>query len=303
MKGKVLITGGTGMLGVHLTHILLDKGYVVEHLSRSRNSKTGVKTWAWDLEAGTLEEGALDGVTDIIHLAGAGIADKKWTASRKKVLIDSRVEGPKLLKAKLEEKGMQLRSFISASGVNYYGSVTTGKTFVEDDPAGTDFTGECCVYWEDAADLFADIARVVKIRIGVVLMMQGGALPRLAQPIRYGIGSRLASGKQIVPWIHLEDVCQVLAYALENEQMTGAYNAVASEVSSNADLTKAVAKQLKKPLWAPPVPAFVLKLLFGEMASLVLNGSAISNQKLLDAGFELKFNTLASALQDLMPRK
>ena len=281
--------------------MLKDKGYEVSHLGRSRNSKARVKTWLWSPGAGTIEEGALEGVTDIIHLAGAGIADKRWSEARKKLIIRSRTDGPALLHQELSKRNQTLKSFVSASGVNYYGTVTQENTFQEDDPAGDDFTAECCLLWEEGADLFQEMARVVKMRIGVVMGRTGGALPRIARPVEFGVGSALGSGKQFVPWVHIEDVCRAFVYALENEALEGPYNTVAPEHLTNRELTKAIAKRRRMPLIMPKVPAFMLKMIFGEMSSLVLNGTRISSERLTAAGFSFNHPTIEGALENLYP--
>jgi len=301
MAKKILITGGSGLIGTRLTALLLERGHEVSHLTRSRNSRSGVKTWLWNPRQQELEEGALDGVTDIIHLAGAGIADKKWTDARKKVLIESRELGPKLLESELKKRGQNLQSFVSASGINYYGSVIQEEPFVETDPAGDDFTGECLA-WEQAADIFAEISRVVKLRVGVVLARDGGALPRLAKPINLGVGSPLGTGKQYMAWVHLDDVSRAFIHAVENENVNGPYNVVSSQSITNRGLTKAVASRLRRPMIAPPVPAFLLRMLFGEMATLVLNGANISNEKLKASGFKFEFEMVEDALVQLYPR-
>ena len=296
-KGKILITGGSGLVGVRLTRLLRQADYEVVHVSRSKNSKCGVRTYTWDLRKGKLEKGALQGVNSIIHLAGAGIADKKWSEARKQLIIDSRVQGIELLLREVKAQNIQLDSFISASGISAYGVTTTEDIKTETDSYGGDFPAHCVELWETEAKKFESLCRTALLRIGIVLSTQGGALAKLARPVEFGIGSALGDGKQYIPWISLEDLCRAFIFALEQPAFKGTYNVVGTEHVTNAGLTKAVAKQLKMPLLMPKVPAFVLRGLFGEMASLVLEGSRASNEKLTQAGFTLEHPDVASALQ------
>jgi hypothetical protein len=266
---KVLISGGTGLIGTALSRLLLNQGHSVVHLSRSPGSATDFTTYKWDPAAGVLDEKALLGVTAIVHLAGAGIADSRWTERRKKLIIDSRVESANLLLEKVREHQIPLEVFVSASGINYYGMKTVDKIFTEDDPPSDDFIGRCCLLWEQAADQFADLCRVVKLRTGVVLSENGGALERIARPIKWGLGAPLGSGEQWVPYIHMADLCRMYLNALENRSYRGVYNAVNGDHVTNADLTRETAAALKKPLWLPNVPSFAIKLAFGEMGGLV----------------------------------
>lgn len=297
---NVLITGGSGLVGIRLTKMLVKKGYRVTHLTRIKNSKAGVRTYEWDARNGKLEEGALNGVNIVIHLAGAGIADKKWTDARKELIIKSRTQTAGFLLEKIKEAGNQLDCMVSASGINYYGAVNSDHINVEGDPAGEDFTADCVTKWEGAVDEFASLpTRVVKLRIGVVLALESGALPRLAGPVKMGFGAAVGSGKQWIPWVHVDDVCRMFIHAIETQSMEGVYNAISPEHINNADLTKAIAKQLKRPLWMPKVPAWALKMMYGEMADLVLQGSRASCEKLQQTGFEHSYPDVVSALKHL----
>ncbi|PQA92012.1 TIGR01777 family protein [Chryseobacterium shigense] len=299
MKEIVLITGGGGMIARTLSK-KIEKEYTVRFLTRKKKHENDFE---WDLKKGTMDESALENVSHIIHLAGANISEKRWTDERKKELISSRVDSAELLLKTLRKKNIKLKSFISASGINYYGTVTTDKIYTEQDPPGNDFLSEVVVVWEKAADEFKEqnlAERVVKVRTAVVLSKEDGALKKMLPTIQYGIGSPLGSGKQYMPWIHIEDICSIYASALKNTHMDGAYNAVSPQHTTNENLTKKMAEVLKKPLFMPNVPSFVLKLIFGELADALLEGSRASAQKITDTGFQFQFPDLKKALENLL---
>ncbi|MEG0925211.1 TIGR01777 family oxidoreductase [Chryseobacterium sp.] len=299
MKEIVLITGASGMIAKELVKKIGNE-YDIRLLTRK---KVHSNEYEWDLKKGTIDDSALDNVSHIIHLAGANISEKRWTAERKKELISSRIDSAELLLNTLKKKNIRLKSFISASGINYYGTETTEKIYTEQDPAGNDFLSEVVVLWEKAAEQFKeqDIAeRVVKIRTAVVLSEKEGALKKMVPPIKSYIGSPLGSGKQYMPWIHIEDICSIYELALKNSGIYGAYNAVSPQHATNTDLTKKIAEVLNKPLWMPNVPGFMLKLIFGELAIAILEGSRASSQKIQNAGFQFKFPDLKNALTDLL---
>ncbi len=296
---KVLISGGSGLIGIELTKKLIQNGIEVTHLTRAKNSKAGVKTYVWDWKKKYLEENALDGVTHIVHLAGAGIADKAWTMERKRLIVKSRVLTARLLLEEVKEQNIPLKAFVSASGIGYYGATTSDKIYTETDKRGDDFVAECCVQWENAADQFESICRVVKFRTGIVLDKNGGAVEKIADTIKKGIGAPIGTGRQFMPWIHIEDMVEMYYQSIMNESISGEYNAVASQHSNNIEFTEALAKSLGKKLWLPKVPSFVIKLMFGEMAAIVLEGSKVSNRKILETGFEFKHNDLEEALKSL----
>lgn len=299
MMKKILISGGSGLVGSLLTKKLIEKGYSVHILSRNPEESKGVKAFKWDVKKGTIDKDAFKGVTGIIHLAGAGIADKRWTRKRKRIIINSRVDSAKLLYTGAKKAGLQLNAFISASGINYYGAQTTSHINVETDLPSNDFIGLCCVKWEAAADKFSDLTRVVKLRTGVVFSENGGALDRMAKPVKMGIGSPLGNGQQYMPYIHINDLCDLYIYALENEHVRGVYNASNGDHVTNTELTDALAHEFKKSLWAPKVPAFALKLLFGAMSKIILYGSRASSDKVKATGFDFQFQNLHQTLFDI----
>ncbi len=296
----ILITGGSGTIGMRLSALLTEQGYEVRHLSRTVKGTEKYLTYKWDLTSEFIDPNALNNVDHIVHLAGENVGEKRWSKARKSSIISSRVDTARLLATTL--KGRKLKSFISASGISYYGSATTETIYSESDSSGGDFLAKVSIAWERAADNFISRAeRVVILRTGVVLSGQGGALEKMIKPIKMRIGSPLGSGKQYMPWLHIEDICGIYIKAIKDEQMSGIYNAVASEHVTNGEFTKHIAAILKRKLWAPKVPAFLLRLLFGEMAIIILEGSRIDNQKIKDAGYVFQYDSLDSALRNLIP--
>lgn len=298
---NILITGGTGLVGSHLTQLLLSKGHKVSLLSRKRENIPDLKIYLWDIEKGLIDDKALKDIDYIIHLAGAGIADKRWTDKRKQEIIDSRVRPIQLLDEHLKEHGTKLKAFISASGVGYYGGDTGETRLDESSPPGNDFLGACVKIWEAETEKFTQAERIVSLRTGIVLSEKGGALPKMVQTIKLGIGSALGSGKQWMSWIHIDDICQLYLQAIEDDKMHGAYNAVAPIPARNEEITRVAAEVLRRPLWAPNVPAFVMKVLFGELAVAVLGGNYVKNKRVSEElSFSYKFTTIKAALEDLL---
>ncbi|WP_210150340.1 TIGR01777 family oxidoreductase [Chryseobacterium scophthalmum] len=301
MKEIVLITGASGAIARVLSK-KLENQYSIRFLTRKKEAEN---EFEWDLENQIIDENAFENVSHIIHLAGANISEKRWTEDRKKELISSRVDSAKLILNTLKKKNIKLKSFISASGINFYGTKTTDKIFTENDPPGNDFLSEVVVVWEKAADEFKEqniSERVVKIRTAVVLSKNEGALAKMMTPIQFGIGSPLGSGKQYMPWIHIDDICSIYEFALKNHEVEGSYNASAPQHTTNKNLTKLIAKVLGKPLLMPNVPSFILKLIFGELADALLEGSRASSEKIEKAGFEFQFPDLKMALEDLLKK-
>lgn len=298
MTKKILITGASGLIGTRLTELLLAQGHSVSHLGRSKKEGE-VPSFIWDIENGTMDSTALKGIDTLVHLAGAGIADKRWTVSRKREIIESRIKSTQLLFHTLKNNPHSINSFVSASAIGYYGFGHEDKIFFESDLPGKDFLAEVTKHWEVEVDKISSLGlRVAKIRIGIVLSEKGGALKEMARPIKLGLGAPLGTGNQFLSWVHLDDLCRMFVKAVEDEQMIGLYNAAAAWCT-NEEMTRAIAKVLHKPLWLPHVPAFVLKIILGEMANIVLKGSKISSEKIRQAGFQFKFNRLEDAIRDL----
>ena len=297
---NIVITGGTGLIGKHLGKKLKEKGYAVSVLSRNSIHNADIPVYSWNPDVGEIEQEALKGADCIIHLAGAGMGDKRWTRSRKKVIIDSRVKTGQFLFENIQKDKIKLKTFITSSAVGYYGAITSDRIFTETDPSALDFLGETCRQWEDTAERFEESGiRTVKIRTGVVLTRQGGVLAKMKIPVMMGFGSATGSGRQFLPWIHLDDVCSIFIRAVEDAKMSGAYNAVAPEHITNRDFMMTLARVLGKSFWFPHIPAIVMKLLFGEMSEMLLEGSRVSSEKISAAGYRFQFSELSKALTDL----
>ncbi|SHF26758.1 TIGR01777 family oxidoreductase [Chryseobacterium takakiae] len=301
MKNIILITGAGGLIARELAK-RLEKNYTVRFLTRKKKHDN---EFEWNIKNKTIDDAAFEGVSHIIHLAGANISKKRWTDERKKELISSRIDSADLIAKTLQEKKIKLKSFISASGINYYGTKTTDTIFTENDGPGNDFLSEVVVLWERAADEFKEYnlaERVVKIRTAVVLSEKDGALKKMLPTIEMGIGSPLGSGKQYMPWVHIDDICSIYEFALKNPDVDGAFNAVSPQHTTNENLTKKIAEVLKKPLFMPNVPGFILKLIFGELADALLEGSRASAEKIQKAGFKFTFPDLKNALENLLKK-
>jgi len=299
---RVLISGGTGLIGGYLQKQLLSLNAEVIVLSRTRKKSTvkGLTYAFWDLEQQIIDVDAVCKATHIVHLAGANIADGRWTAQQKQIIIDSRTQTADLIFETLKNNKHQVESIVSASGADCYGLNTTSKVFKETDSFGDDFLSEVCNLWEKSVFKFENLGiRTVCLRTGVVIAKQDSALQKMAMPIRLGIGSALGSGKQIMSYIHIKDLCSMYVKALEDVTIKGAYNAISGN-HTNAEVTKAIAKQLKKTLFFPKVPSFVLKIIFGEMASILLEGSAVDNTKIKNTGFQFEYQHLDDILKDTL---
>jgi uncharacterized protein (TIGR01777 family) len=287
----VLITGGTGFIGQALQKYLANAGHEVRILSRNSG---------WDVVNQTMEPHVLDGIDAIVHLAGAGIADKRWTSARKKELISSRVDSTRLLARALRTEKHQVHTLVSASAIGFYGADSGQKTCVETTDSGTDFLAACTRAWEDAVDEITGL-RVVKLRIGLVMERDGGIFPVLAQPIRLFAGFILGVGNQGQSWIHREDLVKMFAHVLTDERAHGVYNAVAPEPLTHAAMTREIAGALRRPVWWPHVPAFMLRLILGEMACLVTGGNFVSAEKIQkELGFTFTYKRFSEAIKQLV---
>ncbi|MFM7431386.1 MAG: TIGR01777 family oxidoreductase [Flammeovirgaceae bacterium] len=299
---KVLITGASGLVGSRLTELLLSKKMEVVHLGRTKRNGS-VPSFAWDVDKQQMDAKALAGVDTIAHLAGAGVADKRWTPTRKKEILDSRVQSTRLLYQILKEEKHSVKNIVSASAIGYYGFGLSDQLFTEERPPATDFLASVTTEWEKEVDAIRELEiRVVKIRIGIVLSNKGGALKEMARPIQFGVGAPLGTGQQVMSWIHIDDLCEMFYKAIQDRSLAGAYNGVAPNPVTNAELTKAIASILKKPLWLPNVPPFVLRLLVGEMADIVVNGSKVSAEKILDTRFKFQYSQIDDALRNLLSK-
>lgn len=247
-----------------------------------------------------MDEAALNNVDAVVHLAGAGVADQRWTEKRKREIMESRTKSTALL-ARYLEKNKSVKTVVSASAIGYYGFGLSDNVFTEESNPGNDFLASVVKYWEEEVDKIQD-KRAVKLRIGIVLSEKGGALKEMMKPIRWNVGAPLGTGTQYMSWIHLDDLCSMFMKAVEDNTMHGVYNANGPSAVTNYELTSAIAKALNKRLWLPAVPAFFLNILVGEMADIVVNGSIVSSKKIQQTGFKFQFPTLEESLTNLLKR-
>jgi uncharacterized protein (TIGR01777 family) len=300
-KPSVLITGGSGLVGSKLTQVLLKRGYKVAWLSRVAGIKSGITCFKWDYKNNFIDPKAFAGVTHIVHLAGAGVFDNKWGTSYKKEIMDSRIKATEVL-ISAASAFSTIKTWVCASAIGIYGNSMDNKLHSETDPEGKGFLATVTKQWEQATSKVEQTnARLVQIRIGIVLAKEGGALPSMASPIKYFIGAPLASGRQIISWIHIEDLCSIITKGLEDVSMHGVYNAVAPNPITNEVFTKTAAEIMKKPLFMPNIPAFVLDVILGkERAASVIQGIAVSSLKIEQTNFKFKFAHLKETLIDLL---
>ncbi len=280
--------------------MLRSRGFRVTVLSRSKSE--GPDRFYWDPARGFLNIDALN-ADHIVNLAGAGVADKKWSAKRKAEIIDSRVQSADIIYKKLTESKDYPQSYISASAIGYYGH--RGQEWLTEDAApGKGFLAETTARWEQAAERFRELKiRTVKLRIGVVLGRGGGALEKLTMPVRWMAGAPLGSGQQYMSWVHIEDMCGMIVAAIENKnkKWNGVVNCVAPAPVTNREMTQRIAKLLDKPLFLPNVPEFALRLAMGEMADIVLESTRVSAEKVQnELGFQFEYAELDDALRDLL---
>ena len=300
---RVLIAGGTGLIGRHLSKRLQEHGYEVAVLSRRKRNSAYALSYFWNPDQNEIQKEAVNSCDYIINLAGANIGAKRWTSKRRQEILESRTNPAKLIFNNLAYNH-KLSAYITASAIGYYGAITSSNIFQESDTPANDFLGQTCKEWEEAADIFARAGiRTVKIRTGIVLSKEGGALAKLNIPIRLGFASPIGHGKQYMPWIHMNDLCNIYIQAIKANEMAGPYNAVAPEHITNKDFTRKAARALHRPFWFPNIPAFVLKLGFGQLSSMLLSGSRVSSEKLLAAGYSFQFPDIDSAFENLYVNK
>ncbi|MEC5394397.1 TIGR01777 family oxidoreductase [Bergeyella sp. RCAD1439] len=292
----ILISGTSGLVGRSLKTALERRGHKVKTLTRTPNPKNETEFY-WDYNKGVLDDNALQDVDAIIHLAGANLA-KRWTTSYKKEILSSRIDSADFLRHRCLNLGHSLKSFVSASGINYYGTFTSDEILTEQSSVRSqDFLSFVCREWELAADRFSEVAqRIVKIRTAPVLAPSGGALEPLARIARLHLSSAIGSGNQWFNWIHHEDLTNLYIAAVENENLEGAYNAVADEIPTNKTFMKALAKVLNKNFLPLPLPGLALRLAIGEMSEMLLEGTRASNEKIKATGFTFRYPLLNQAL-------
>lgn len=296
---KILIAGGTGFVGKQLIDFLVGKSYSIHVLTRkpSANSTENICFFRWDVERQYIDKKAFEGVEILINLTGASIGEKRWTNDRKKEIIDSRIKSINLLYQYISENKFPINTFISSSAVGFYGAVTTEKTFAETSESGNDFLASVCQKWENAALKFNDLGvRTVILRKGIILGKDGGMVKKLSPLAQLGINVSLGSGEQYLPWIDIRDLVRLYDFFLSNPQLKGIFNAVATEQITMNDFSKVLLKSFGKKSFLPNAPAFVIRLLFGEMAVMLLEGSKVSNDKLKSTGFYFEFDTVEKSL-------
>lgn len=292
---KVIITGGTGLVGQRLATLLKHKGFEVNILCRNPKKPNEFK---WNIEEGYIDERVFEQTSAIIHLAGAGVADKRWTEARKKEIIESRTKSARLLYKYLSGGKYPVASFISASAVGFYGD-RKSELLREDSSNGSGFLAEVCKVWEEEAGKFSALnIAVSKVRIGIVLSKDGGALPKLDFLIKFGIGAYIGDGKQFVPWIHIDDLCHLFIHLLENN-LHDTYNGCAPDIKTNKEMSETIAEVLHRPFIPFPAPEFILKTVMGEMATMLLMSNNCSSQKIINTGFAFQYPALKEALQNI----
>ena len=299
---KVLITGATGLIGTELVSLLLQNGITVNYLTTSKNkiiNELNYNGFYWSPEQGIIDENCLMGVDSIINLAGANIS-KRWTNSYKQEIIESRLLSSALLFKAVKSNPNQVKQIVSASGTSIYPNSDTIIFDENSTQVNDNFLGNVVVKWEESADKFATLGlKVCKLRTGIVLSTKGGVLVEMLKTIKLGLGSSFGSGKQIQSWIHIHDIAALYYFAINNN-LEGVYNAVSPNPVTNDELTFSIAKVLKKPLFMPNIPKFIMKLILGEMHELLFENRHLSANKIIDEGFVFKFKTIDNALKNIL---
>ena len=308
----VLITGGTGLVGRALTKHLLQYGYKVIILTRdsakydaSNPFGENVKYAEWNIAKQTIDPEAIEEADYIVHLAGAGVVDKPWTLAYKLEIQHSRIDSGILISKYLQRHPNKVKAVISSSATGWYGADRDSSKFVETDPPSDSFLGETCRKWEEAIEPVQELGkRLAILRTGIVLSNEGGALKEFKKPLKFGVAGVLGSGKQMVSWIHIDDLCRMYQYAIEHETMNGVYNAVAPNPVNNRTLTLELARKLRG-FWfvAMPVPGWALKLVMGDRSIEVLKSTHVSAAKIMKEGFQFLYPTITKAMEELVQEK
>lgn len=296
------------MVGKALTKRLIRSGHEVMVLTRrvQLSKNPWIQYKSWDPALGQIDETAIREADYIVHLAGANVAEKRWTAKRKQEILDSRVLSGHLLVESLQKIPNKVKAVVGASAQGWYGAdpvIPNPNPFVETDPAFPDFLGNTCQMWEQSMQPLAALGiRLIQLRIGIVLDTSGGALAEFIKPVRFGISPILGSGKQVISWIHLGDLTRMIEWSLLHESVSGIYNAAAPHPVSNRTLMSALAAACRKPFIPIPVPGFALKLILGEMSIEILKSTTISTDKIQQAGFQFEFSRIEEGLNDLLKK-
>ena len=298
----VLITGGTGLVGSRLSRTLKERGYKVIHLSRKENLNSTFPAYKWNIDKGEIDNRALEQADYIVHLAGAGVADKPWTKKRREIIIDSRMKSGALLQQKLKTIGKRPKAIICASASGYYGD-RGGQLLDESASKGKGFLVEVVEKWEAANNGFNEVCdRVAQLRIGIVLSTLGGALQKMLPTYKARVGTYFGSGDQYYSWIHIDDLANMFIHAIENETVNGVYNAVAPNPVTNKRLAEAIGEGMGKSVFLVPAPAIALRLAMGEMSSIVLDGVRLCSNKIQNTGFRFLYDEVSYALRDVIER-
>lgn len=300
-----LITGATGLVGNKIIDLCETQKIKVNFLSTSRsklNKYNYAKGFYWNPAEGIIDANAFEGVTHIIHLAGAYVA-KRWTPEYKKKIFDSRINTANILFETLSNIEHSVEYFISASATGIYPSSDIIYYNEDIDRNYKDFSADIVEKWEEMADKFKLLnLKVTKVRIGIVLSKKGGALPRFGKPIKYGLGTAFGTGKQWQSWIHISDLAHLFIY-IAKKQLSGVYNATAPNPVTQQKLIETCAKVLKRPLWLPNIPEFIVKLIFGEMSELILSSHRVSSRRIQEKGFIFQYPTIEVAIKDIYKKK
>jgi len=299
---KLLITGATGLVGSAIMSLCSQKNIFTHYLTTSKSKvkkTTKAQGFYWNPKTKEVDINCLRGIDAIINLAGASIS-KRWTTAYRNTIIESRVQSINLLYKLLSENEHEVKFVVSASAIGIYPSSFTEVYTETNTASNTSFLGTVVQLWEQEVDTLSNLGlSVCKLRLGIVLSSNGGALEKMTQPIGMGFGAALGNGKQGQSWIHINDLSRLFLHVIE-KNLQGTYNAVASEVITNKELTKAISKQLHKPIWLPNIPAFLLKIILGKMASLVVESQRVSNAKILKTGFIFEYDSLEKALVECL---
>ena len=298
----ILITGATGLVGQELVGLFLKNGHTVHYLSTSKSklvTNENYKGFYWNPQTSEIDLNSIHNVDVIIHLAGASVA-KKWTSTYKEEIIQSRILSTKLLYNTLQKNQHQVSQIVAASAIGIYPDSLTNIYHETDLDIDVSFLGNVVKQWENEVSQFEKLELIVtKIRIGIVLAKNGGALQEMVKPIKMGVGASFGSGKQSQSWIHIYDLAAIFKFVIDNK-LAGVFNGVSPYPVSNSELTKAIASVLGKPLFLPNIPKFIMKLLLGEMHQILFSSHHVSSLKLLDKNFQFKFSSLDKALNDLL---
>lgn len=295
---KILIAGGTGFIGKALSFFLAGKGYEVNVLTRRQmDDMKNIHYYQWNVEQGSIDCHAFDGVSAIINMTGANIGEKRWGKIRKKEILDSRIKPLDLLLKYTEKMESKIDVLISSSAVGYYGAITTEHIFNEEDKKGSDFPAYVCGLWEDKAWNFGKVVnRIVILRKGVVIGKSGGVYRKLKPLAKLGVSVALGSGKQYFPWICIGDLVRIYDFILKNEKVKGVFNAVSSEHLTMNDFSQKMLRSFGKKKFFPNIPACLVRMLFGERSDVLLKGSRVSNEKLKKAGFDFWYLSIFQCL-------